>query len=203
MKIGIIGTGRIGSGLAKHWVKAGHTIMFGSREPEKGRAVAAEIGGSTQGGTQEEAAAFGEVVVLATPWNAAEAVARSLSLSGKVVIDCTNDLSPARAETSRGTAQDVAEWAAGAKVVKAFNTVFFQILHAEQTSDERGTVFIVGDDAEAKSKVGGLIRDAGFEPHDAGGLKNAHHIDNLAAFIVELGYGQGQGTNITYKLLRL
>jgi hypothetical protein len=97
----------------------------------------------------------------------------------------------------------VAGWARGARVVKAFNTVFFQILHADQTSGERGTVVIVGDDAEAKRIVGGLIRDAGFEPLDAGGLKNAHHIDNLAALIVELGYGQGQGTNIAYKLVRL
>lgn len=200
MKIGIIGTGRIGTGLAKHWTKAGHTIMFGSRDPEK---VAAELGGDIQAGTQEAAAQFGEVVVLAAPWNATEAVARALPLDGKIVIDCTNDLSPARAVSTVGTAQQVAEWARGAKVVKAFNTVFFQILHAEQTSGERGAVFIVGDDAEAKRIVGGLIRDAGFEPADAGGLKNAHHIDKLAALIVELGYGQGQGPNIAYKLVRM
>jgi predicted dinucleotide-binding enzyme len=201
MNIGIIGTGRMGTGLAKHWVKIGHNIMLGSRDPEKARAIAAEIG--VQSGTQAEATGFGEVVVLATPWNATEAVARSLPLVGKIVIDCTNDLSPVRGETLRGTAQEVAEWAAGAKVVKAFNTVFFQILHAEQTSDERGTIFIAGDDAGAKSVVGGLIRDAGFEPCDVGGLKNSHYIDKLAALIVEIGYGQGHGTNIAFKLLRL
>jgi hypothetical protein len=203
MNIGIIGTGRIGTGLAKHWIKAGHSVMFGSREPGKAQAVAAELGSGAQGGTQEAAAAFGEVVVLAVPWNAAEAVARSLPLDGKILIDCANDLSPSRAASSVGTAQEVAGWARGARVVKAFNTVFFQILHAEQTSGERGTVVIVGDDADAKRVVGGLIRDTGFEPLDAGGLKNAHHIDNLAALIVELGYGQGQGTNIAYKLVRL
>lgn len=203
MNIGIIGTGRIGTGLAKHWAKAGHSIMFGSREPDKAQAVATEIGGGAQGGTQEAVAAFGEVVLLAVPWNAAETVARALPLDGKIVIDCTNDLSPARAATTVGTAQEVAQWAGGARVVKAFNTVFFQILHAEQTSDARGTVFIVGDDAAAKSIVGGLINDAGFEPFDVGGLKNAYHIDRLAALIVELGYGQGHGTNIAYKLLRL
>lgn len=203
MNIGIIGTGNMGTGLAKHWAKAGHSIMFGSREPDRARAAAAAIGGGAQGGTQEAAAAFGEVVLLATPWNATRALAQSLPLDGKIVIDCTNDLSPTRAETTVGTAQEVAQWARGARVVKAFNTVFFQILHAEQISGERGTVFIVGDDAAAKSVVGGLIRDAGFEPFDAGGLKNAHYIDRLAALIVELGYGQGHGKNIAYKLLRL
>src|SRR5207253_4942477 len=97
MKIGIIGAGNVGGTLGQAWVKKGHDVFFGVRHPQddKTRQLVQSIGGKARAGTVAEAAAFGEVVVLATPWQAAEAAVRAAGdLSGKALIDCTNPLTP-------------------------------------------------------------------------------------------------------------
>jgi hypothetical protein len=202
MKIGIIGTGRIGGALGKRWVKAGHQVLFGSRDPQKAAAVAQTIGANASGGSYADAVRFGEVLLLSTPWTATREVLESLgALDGKTLIECTNNVTGD--ESGGSTTEQVAQWAKGAKVVKAFNTIFYQILEADPVSEqERPTVFIVGDD-EAKAAVTQLVVDAGCEPLDAGPLSNARYIDALAQFIIHLGYGRGMGQHITYKLMRL
>ncbi|MCK6580233.1 MAG: NAD(P)-binding domain-containing protein [Anaerolineae bacterium] len=200
MKIGIIGTGRIGTGLAKRWTEAGHSVLLGSRDAGKATGIAAAVG--AQGGTYQQAVDFGEVVVLTTPWEAAEETLHSLTgLAGKTLIETTNKLRDPRPETST---ELIARWSNGAKVVKAFNTVFAQIIHtppAERLA--RADIPMVGDHADAKALAAGLIRDAGFNPLDAGGMANARHVENLAAFIIALGYGEGLGTGLSYQFVRV
>src|SRR5687767_5546111 len=96
MKIGIIGTGMMGGTLGRLWAQHGHSVMFGSRDPEKAQALADQFTGDTHAGSQEAAAQFGEVVVLAVPGSAAINVAKSLPLEGKIVIDLGNPMAGGR-----------------------------------------------------------------------------------------------------------
>ncbi len=130
MKIGIIGTGRMSSGLGKRWVAGGHEVMFGSRDPAKARALAAQIGGGAHGGSQADAVSFAGVLLLATPFDQTEAALRDLgSLAGKVVIETTNNFVD---KNPVSTTERIMQWSPGARVVKAFNGVFWQ-------QDSRGT----------------------------------------------------------------
>jgi 8-hydroxy-5-deazaflavin:NADPH oxidoreductase len=172
MRIGVIGAGRIGGGAARLLARAGHELLLSySRDPDKLRAQAEEIGG--QAGTPAEAAAFGDVVILAVPWPAIDdAVAQAGSLDGRIVIDTTNPFGAGGWQVPEGrtTTQVNQERLAGAQVVKSFNTLTaaFQQEAAGRTGEKRVAMFLAGDDAEAKRVVAGLIDDAGFDPVDAG-----------------------------------
>lgn len=202
MKIGIIGTGRIGTAIGKRWVRAGHQVMFGSRDPQKAITSAERIGANASGGSYADAVNFGDVLLLSTPWNATREVLESLgSLEGKTLVDCTNNVTGD--ERGGSTSEQIAGWAKGAKVVKAFNTIFYQILDADPaTVQERPTVFIAGDD-DAKPTVTQLVLDAGCEPIDVGPLSNTRYLDALAQLIIHLGYGRGMGQHIAYKLVQM
>jgi len=172
MRIGVIGAGRIGGGAARLLARAGHELLLSySRDPDRLRAQAEEIG--AQAGTPAEAAAFGDVVILAVPWPAIDdAVAQAGSLAGRIVIDTTNPFGAGGWEVPEGrtTTQVNQERLAGSRVVKSFNTLTaaFQQEAAGRTGDERVAMFLAGDDADAKRVVAGLIDDAGFDPVDAG-----------------------------------
>jgi 8-hydroxy-5-deazaflavin:NADPH oxidoreductase len=172
VRIGVIGAGRIGGGIARLLARAGHEVLLSfSRDPERLRAQAEEIG--ARAGTPAEAAAFGDVVVLAVPWPVIdEAIEQAGSLDGKVVIDTTNPFGHGGWEIPEGrtSAQVNQDRLAGAKLVKSFNTLTaaFQQEAAGRTGPERVAMFLAGDDAEAKAVVAGLIDDAGFDPVNVG-----------------------------------
>jgi 8-hydroxy-5-deazaflavin:NADPH oxidoreductase len=172
VRVGVIGAGRIGGGAARLLARAGHEVLLSfSRDPERLRAQAEEIG--AQAGTPAEAAAFGDVVILAVPWPAIdEAIEQAGSLEGKVVIDTTNPFGRGGWEIPEGrtSTQVNQDRLRGAKVVKSFNTLTagFQQEAAGRSGTERVAMFLAGDDAEAKGLVAGLIADAGFDPVDAG-----------------------------------
>jgi hypothetical protein len=208
MNIGVIGTGNMGSGLGKLWAGKGHRVLFGSRDPQKARALANSIGPNAMGSTVADAAKFGEAVLLAVRWaNVPETLKAAGSLRGKVLIDCTNPLTPdfmalTVAHTTSG-AEEVAKMAPGARVVKAFNHVFAEIIHSNpRFGSQNVTTFYCGDDAVAKQTVAGLINDMGFEPVDAGPLKNARYLEPLAGLMIQMAYSLGMGTNQAIKLLR-
>lgn len=122
MKIGIIGTGSMGKGLGKIWAEKNHEIMFGSRDPVNAEKLANSFGTNVLGGTYADAAKFGEVVVLAVPWSAAQESIQAVGdLNEKIVIDCTNAVAPHLGGLLLGhttsAAEKIAEWAKGAKVV--------------------------------------------------------------------------------------
>lgn len=202
MKIGIIGTGRMASGLGTHWANAGHEVLFGSREIEKAQTVAGQVGGGVRSGSYQDAVDFGDVVVLTVPWkNAQEVLSGLTGLAGKVLLEITNNFSDT---DSRSTTERIMEWAPGAKVVKAFNTVFVQIVQTPTAERVyRPDVFMAGDDADAKAVVAQLVVDAGFDPFDAGPAASAHHLEKLAAFIVEMGYGRSMSPFMSYKVTKV
>ncbi len=207
MKIGIIGTGRLGSALGKIWAEKGHTIMFGSRDPQKAKKLANSIGSNASGGTYEETAKFGDVIILAVPWSGAkESIKTAGDLDGKIIVDSTTTAAPHLGGPLIGrtpsAAEKVAKWAVGAKVIKAIHTIGVESLNKLQFGTQQASLFICGDDLDAKSKVKQLGRDLGFEVIDAGPLTNARLTEPLAMLWIELAYKQGMGTDIAFKLLR-
>jgi 8-hydroxy-5-deazaflavin:NADPH oxidoreductase len=178
MRIGIIGTGKIGGAVAKLWAAAGHRVMLSSRHPENLQSLAASLG--ICAGTPKDAATFGEVILLAVPLGAIPELARDLSQSlvGAVVLDTTNaytkrdgDLAREATSHARGSAGWAASKFPGSRWVKAFNTVYFQVLEKEaHRKGDRIGIPLAGDDAEALAIAAQLVRDAGFEPVIAGPL---------------------------------
>jgi len=178
MRIGVIGTGRVGSTLARAWAERGHDVTFGSRDPTSD-AVAELVGdvpGAHAAGLQETVAGA-DVIVLAVPGAAAEAVARSLSdWDGKVIVDPTNPLrddGPSNAEAVQSAAE-------GAHVVKAFNVIGVEAMARAARGEAGGTMPLAGDDEEAVATTAQLAREIGLEPLHVGGVTMATSLEELA-----------------------
>ncbi|HXM45854.1 MAG TPA: NADPH-dependent F420 reductase [Bryobacteraceae bacterium] len=209
MKIAIIGSGNVGGTLGARWAQAGHDVIFGSRNPASDamRQLTAKAGATTRAASFAEAPAAAELLLLATPWPATKAVLEGLGdLAGKVLIDATNPLLPDLSAVEYGTitsgAEHVAEWARGAKVVKAFNTVGYNIMANPVFGGDRPVMFYCGDNGAAKQTVRPLIEQLGFEAVDAGPLSRARLLEPFALLWISLAYAQGQGREIGFKLLR-
>ncbi len=208
MKVIVLGTGNMGSAFVKQLTGAGHTVAVTGRNLEKARAVAAANPGATAL-APAAAAAQGDVVVLATGFADAVAALKSLgSLEGKVVIDITNPLTPDYMGLTLGhstsAAEEIAKAVPGAEVVKAFNTVFAQVL-ADGPDFGQGrtvTVFVASDSERARQTAATLAQSMGFATVDAGGLKNARYLEPLAGLNIYLGYGAGLGTSIAPTWIR-
>lgn len=210
MKIGIVGAGRMGSGLGRAWARAGHDVMFSlARDAQRLKRLAADVGPRASAGTPAESVRFGDAVMLAVPWALVpDAVAAMGPLDGVTLVECTNALAPDMGSLmighSTSASEEVAKLVPGANVVKAFNTVFAQLLHEPPGAfgPDVPCVFYAGDDADAKTTAGVLIEACGFEPVDAGPLCNARYIEPTGMLFIQLAYGQGLGPGIAAKLLR-
>ena len=174
MKIGIIGAGAIGTTLAKHLTKAGYEVVISnSRGAHTLKEKIKQIGANINAGSVQEAAE-GDVVFLAVRWEKAEEVLTSISLDDKILVDMTNASLPefVSAEPGSKTSSEVVgQWAKGAKVVKAFNTLYAQVL-AEEPQVDRGNrvIFYSGNHGDAKDVVAGIINRIGFAGIDLGSL---------------------------------
>jgi hypothetical protein len=213
MKIAIIGAGNVGGTLGVAWAAKGHQIVFAVRNVNdekvkkllsgtKGKAIAAII---------PEAVAQCDVVLLATPWQGArEAMQSAGNLAGKVVIDAVNPLESSSAFLEKGllvghdtsAGEQIAQWAKGARVVKAFNTIGAQNMANPKFGGQSVTMFICGDDAEAKNLVKQLSDDLGFETVDAGPLKMARLLEPMAMLWIHLALGMKIGPNFGFKMIR-
>ncbi len=179
MKIGIIGAGHIGGTVARLFVRAGHEVaLSNSRGPESLGKLVKELGPRVHAMSVQDAARFGEVVVLAVPWRKPEALPSPDSVAGKIVIDAMNPYSASGGIVDLGEAtssEEVQKRLPGARLVKAFNTIYYQHLATRGRSDlpveERHAIFVAGDDAGAKRAVSKLIEEIGFGPVDTGGLR--------------------------------
>ncbi|HET7102286.1 MAG TPA: NAD(P)-binding domain-containing protein, partial [Terriglobia bacterium] len=188
----------------------GHDVMFGVRDPqeEKVRETIKETGGKARAGAVKESAAFGDVVVMATPWPAThEAIQSAGNLTGKVVVDCTNPLAPDLSGLVVGmtdsAGEEVARWAKGARVVKAFNTIGAPNFGNPKFGSENATMFICGDSEDAKLMVAKLASELGFDVVDAGPLTASRMLEPLAMLWIHLAFKQGLGpTGHAFKLLR-
>jgi predicted dinucleotide-binding enzyme len=202
MNITILGAGNMGSALAKQLARAGHQVKITSRDAAKARAAAAAAPGSVAVAAKD-ALTGSDVVVLATGYAEAVSALRSLgSFAGKIVVDITNPLTTDYMGLTVGfnssAAEEIAKAVPGAEVVKAFNTVFAQVLAVGPNfaGEQVVPVYFAADTARAKQTVRALIESIGFKAVDAGGLKNARYLEPLAGLNIYFGYGAGQGTAI-------
>jgi predicted dinucleotide-binding enzyme len=181
MRIGIIGAGMIGGTVGKLWHAAGHEVRFGTRHPEALKRLVADLHARAEAGTALDAAAAGEVVLLAVPLHAIPELATEIgkALAGKVVLDAGNAYRSRDGETAEratshpgGSSAWVASYLPGAKVVKAFNTVYFKTLASQsRRGDSNGIgIPLAGDDEGALSTARRLVEDAGFTPVAVGPL---------------------------------
>ena len=209
MKIAIIGAGSVGGTLGQAWAKKGHDVFFGVRRPDddKTRQLVGAIGRKAQAGTVAQAAAFGDVIVLATPWDGTEAAIRAAGdLAGKTIIDCTNplkaDLSGLALGFTTSGAEQVAQWARGARVFKAFNSVGSNVMANPVIDGRRTVMFICGDDDSIKPTVLQLTTDVGFEAVDAGKLAVARLLEPLAMLWIHLAFTTSTGRDFGFALVR-
>jgi predicted dinucleotide-binding enzyme len=177
MKIGIVGSGNVGSALGGVWVKAGHQVMFSSRTLENDKALAAKFGPNARAGTPREAAAFGDVVMISVPYGSLRDVGKDLGslIKGKVVIDTCNpfverDGEIAKWAREKGAGLASAELLPGARIVRAFNAIGSARMGEAHKEPGRIGMPIAGDDREAIDIASRLIRDIGYEPVLIGGL---------------------------------
>lgn len=191
MKIAIIGKGRAGTAIAEG-LRRKHEIKFGHRDPAEPVAAAAR---------------WGEVIILAIPYDATKSVVKEIgsAADGKTLIDITNPLTEnmdLAIGFTTSAAEETQKMLPKARVVKAFNSVFSANQSTGRIGDEKLTLFVAGDDAQAKRTVMQLGADIGFEPVDAGPLKNARSLEAMGNLIISLGLVLGMGTKIGYKLVK-
>jgi predicted dinucleotide-binding enzyme len=185
MKIGIIGTGRIGGTLAKLWVAAGHEVLMSSRHPDQLKPLAKALGPRARVGTPKEAAAFGDVVLVSVPYKALPELGRDLKaeLAGKIVLDTCNpypgrDGDMANEARKKGTGVASPEFLPGTRLVRAFNAINAGSLASEaHRKAPLVGIPLAGDDAEALKVAQRLVTDAGFDPVVVGGLARAKDFD--------------------------
>jgi 8-hydroxy-5-deazaflavin:NADPH oxidoreductase len=185
LKIGVIGSGRVGGTIGELWVKAGHQVMFSSLDLEHDKALAARLGTGARAGTSKEAAAFGEVLFIAVPYAALPQVGRDLgdALKNKIVLDACNPIPGRDGEmaieaTAKGTGIASPQFLPGARLVRAFNCVGSTSMKSEaHRAGERLGIPLAADDPAALQVAVRLVQDAGFEPVVVGGLARAKDFD--------------------------
>lgn len=210
MKIGTIGTGNMARSLGILWAEQGHEVFFGSRDSEKGRSIAEVAGNGTQGGTNDEAAAFGDVIFYSIRDVMPSTVLSSTEvLSGKVLIDCNNREIPEGYAFDPILGESLAEKLAAdvpdAHVVKAFNTFAQEVfeLSPEPLKEYNVSCFICGENESAKKTVMSLAEKIGFSPIDCGSLRNARMIEGLGDFIRLAIGGMQLGPYATISISKL
>ncbi len=193
MKIGIIGAGAQGGSIGLLWAKAGHEVFFSSRHPEELKALVAQAGPKAKAGLPQEAATFGEVVLIAVPYGALPQVGKDYAalMKGKVVIDLGNpradrDGPMADAAMAKGTGLSSAEFLPGVRLVRAFNALSAtQVQRDAHRAGEKLGIPVAGDDQVAVATVVQLVKDAGFDPVVVGNLARSKEFDRNTAVYVK------------------
>jgi 8-hydroxy-5-deazaflavin:NADPH oxidoreductase len=185
LKIGIIGTGKIGSALARYWARSGHELMLSSRHPEQLQSLAAELGPRVRVGTPQQAAAYGNVILLSVPYAAVPQVGQDYAgeLAGKIIIDTSNPIESrdgvmAVEARRKGAGIATAEFLNSGRVARAFNCINFRQLDTDSFRQPvRRAIPIGGDDAEALAVTTRLVNDAGFDAVMIGSLARTREFD--------------------------
>jgi predicted dinucleotide-binding enzyme len=206
MDITIIGTGNMARGIATRALAGGHSVTLLGTQTAKSEALAAELSGDVRTGAVGDALT-GTVVVPAVWYQTLDDVLGRYGdqLAGKVVVDITNPVDPETFQPltvpAGSAAQEIAEKAPDAKVVKAFNTTFAGSLVAGEVDGQPLDVFVASDDAEAKQLVTQLAEDGGLRAVDAGPLAHAHQLEGLGYLHMAIQDGLGTGYGSTIKVL--
>lgn len=208
MKIAVLGTGYVGGALSRRLAEAGHDVKFGSRDPqgEKASALLSHCPPGAEATTWTGAAEHGEVVFLAIPWSSVqEAIAQlGQAIDGKTLVDCTNPLNSTFSGLDLGfttsAAEEIAQWAPTAHVVKAFNTVSASAMADPIFDGKKAAVFYCGDNENALESVRQLAADLDFEPIAAGPLLNARYLEPFAMLYIHLAMN-GWGSHCAFQML--
>lgn len=211
MRVGILGSGLMGGKLGTIFARAGHDVVFSyARSQKKLVKLARDAGKNARTGTPAEAAQDADALLLAVHWSRVDDVLHQAgNLSGKVIVSCSlpmnaDDTELIIAHISSG-AEELARRFPGARIVSAFNTVpsevLFGVFGARDNTSRPGLVYC-GDDTDAKGVAARLIRDAGFDPVDAGPLRIARYTEPFALLVAQLAYERDGGPELAYRFER-
>jgi len=199
MRIAIIGAGNVGGGLGRAFAAVGHEVVFGVRDPESTKTLAAlaDIPDAVSA-SPAEAVQGAEVVVIALrPAGLAATLAEVGSLDGRVVIDAMNRFD---GDPLRSTVQDLAELLPGAKLIKAFNTIGAENYATARDRRARAAMFVAGDDPDAKRAAMDLATELGFQAEDAGPLANAKILEDMVRVWMALAQAHGRTVGFAVSL---
>jgi 8-hydroxy-5-deazaflavin:NADPH oxidoreductase len=201
MTVAVIGTGKMGSGLARLLASKGVQVVIGGRDPAKAAKLAEEIGGGAQGSGIAAAVQRAELIILAVYYQKMEeTISAAGDLTGKILVDISNpiteDFKGLLIGHTTSAAEEIQKLAPHAKVVKAYNTIFAQLLPAEAREGRAQVqVFVAADDGAAKKTVSDLVAKGGFQPVDSGPLSNARFLEPIGEMNIHFGVFLGWGTS--------
>jgi len=183
LRIGVIGTGRVGGALATVWAKAGHELTLSSRNLEDDKALASKLGVNVRAGSTRDAASYGDIVLISVPYGALPEIGNTVGelLKGKIVIDTCNPFVNRDGEIAtwareKGAGLASAELLPGARIVRAFNAIGFARMATAHEQPGKIGMPIAGDDKQAIETASRLVRDIGYEPVLVGGLAMGRHL---------------------------
>ncbi len=207
MKLSILGAGNVGMALARAFLRVGQPVTIGVPDPARYAEAVAALGPQATLTGSDDAISRGELVILAVPHVAALSIAQSRDdWQGRVLVDATNPLAPGLAGLSLGTttsgAEQVAQRARGARVVKAFNTTGAENMADSRYAQGQPMMPVAGDDAAAREQVLALATLIGFDAIDMGPLSAARYLEPLAMVWIHLAFKQGQGRQFAFARLK-
>lgn len=193
MRIGFIGSGNIGGAIGELFARAGHEVLFSSRNPDNLKPLVARVGARARAGTPKEAIAFGDVVFLGVPYSAMPQISQDYAkdLADKIVLDAGNpnvrrDGPMAQPAVDKGAGIATAEYLPGARIVRAFNALNFKVFLSEaHRAGERVAVPLASDDKEALAVAAQLVTDAGFDPVIVGPLAAGKSFDSSSPLFLK------------------
>ena len=198
MKIALLGGGNVGGALGTAWSRHGHEVYFGVLDPKAAdmKKTLSACRNGVRAGSPRDAAAFGEVIVLALPWPAVESTLATINVAGKTVIDCTNP------PPGTAGAELIAKKFASANVAKCFNTTGANNMSNPRYGDGAAAMFACSDHAAAKATAMQLATDAGFEAFDLGPLANAALMESFARLWIWLASRGGLGREFAFRVVK-
>ena len=209
MNVSVLGgTGEQGRGLAQRLARAGQSVMIGSRSADRAQSIAAEIGSGVEGGSNEDAARFGDIVIVAVPWDGHRELLEALAsdLAGKIVVDCVNPLgfdkqgAFALPVDEGSAAQQAASVLPDSSVVAAFHHISAVLLLDDSVSSIETDVLVLGDDRDATDAVQALAgRIDGIRGIYGGRLRNAGQVEAFTANLISMNrrYKVHAGVRVT------
>jgi len=198
MKIGILGAGFVGQSFAKALMTSGHEVMVSSRNPSSEKMQSIKQTLRVNVGTVQETIAFGDIVAFALRWDAVQNVVAVGDWQGKIIIDMMNRFG---GDDGLSAGETLAQMLPQSHVVKALNTIGAEHYTAPNFAGEQATMFIAGNQVDAKSTVTQLLSELGFDVVDIGNIQASRHLENLAAFWVYLAMQTDLGRDIAFKML--
>lgn len=209
MNLGILGTGAVGSTLGRRFAEQGHSVLYGSRDPEgeRIRELLDDHPGHARAVEPVDLAPLVDLIVLAIPYEVvSDTIPRLGVRDGQILVDATNPLADGLSGLLVGfddsAAEQVARLAPRARVVKAFATIGSKVMADPVYGDRRAFMPIAGDDPEAKETVLGLAREIGFDAVDAGPLTNSRYLEPLAMLWIQLAYPMGHGNDFAFAQVK-